>query len=305
MPPSDRILVIWNPAAGPDTGDRNRKVLVEGLDEKDYELREWQKGSDPRDWFRDISGDTYGLVMAAGGDGTVTAVVDALLWNDFPLPVAIFPTGSANAIAAELGYPDSLEDVIPWVFRQETVSFDAGFLRERDRYFIMSVSSGLHADIVKDTSPSSKRIFGWLAYVFSAIPEILRRKWHRVRLLMDGKELTCRSNAVVVLNLASTIPGTDALPGSIDPSDGRMNVLVNRRGSFSELLKVILGSLVGKRYRLQRLESLKAGNIRIEAEPPMSLQMDGETIGSTPVEIEVEPGAVRIRGVPEAAAEEG
>ncbi len=122
---------------------------------------------------------------------------------------------------------------------------------------------------------------------------------------MDGKELTCRSNAVVVLNLASTIPGTDALPGSIDPSDGRMNVLVNRRGSFSELLKVILGSLVGKRYRLQRLESLKAGNIRIEAEPPMSLQMDGETIGSTPVEIEVEPGAVRIRGVPEAAAEEG
>lgn len=304
MPPSDRILVIWNPAAGPDSGDRDRKVLIEALGDKDYELREWQKGNDPRDWFRDVPEDMYGLVMAAGGDGTVTAVVDALLRNDVSFPVAIFPTGSVNAIAAELGYPDSLEDIIPWVFRQETVSCDAGFLRKRDRYFIMSVSAGLHADIVKDTSSSTKRIFGWLAYVFSAVPELFRRKWHLVRLLVDGKELSCRSNAVVVLNLASTIPGTDVLPERIDPSDGRMNVLVNRRGSLSELLKVILGSLVGKRYRLQRLESRKAENIRIEAQPPMSLQMDGEAIGSTPVEIEIEPGAVRILGVRETADEE-
>lgn len=305
MPRSERILVIWNPAAGPGAGDHDRKVLVESLGDRDFELREWEKGKDPRELLSDITEHMYGLVMAAGGDGTVTAVVDALLRNDVSLPVAIFPTGSVNAIAAELGYPDSLKDVVPWAFRQKTVSCDAGFLRERDRYYIMSVSAGLHADIVKDTSSSTKRIFGWLAYVFSAIPELFRRKWHRVRLLMDGEELRCRSNAVVVLNLASTIPGTDALPERIDPSDGRMNVLINRRGSFWDILKVILGSLAGKRYGLQRLESRKADSIRIEAEPPMSLQMDGEAIGSTPVEIEVEPGAVNILGVREAVDEEG
>jgi diacylglycerol kinase family enzyme len=210
--------------------------------------------------------------------------------------MALYPSGSMNFLAGELGYPDNAGEVIPWILSRGVVSCDIGHLEEQDRYFLISVSGGLHADIVEDTPRRSKRYLGWLAYVYHGIPILFYGKWYRLRVSIDGRSRTWKTNAMIILNMASSLPGTESLPGRVSSTDGKLDVLVNRKGSFFDLLKLYIGKLLKRKFKLHKLARGQGREIKVHSRPPMQLQMDGESIGKTPVTITVLPGAVRMVG---------
>jgi len=302
VPEYRKVLIIWNPVSGRYASGAEREKLIAAMDGREYELREWRDGNGPREWTSEAEREGFDLIIASGGDGTVIAVADGMVRAGSSIPLAVFPRGSSNFLAGELGYPDQSSDVISWIWEQEPMNCDIGYIPEYDRYFLISVSGGLHADIVDDTSRIAKRLLGWLAYVYHGVPVLFRGTWYKLRMEMDGESRRWKSNAMVVLNFGATIPGGKALPLSINPFDGRMDVLVNRKGSFFDILGLLAGKLLRRRYRLHRLAYRQVSNMKVASTPPMRLQMDGETIGETPVTIEIRRNALWIVGVPQTPA---
>ncbi|MFO8184199.1 MAG: diacylglycerol kinase family lipid kinase [Candidatus Aegiribacteria sp.] len=292
-----RVLVILNPVSGRKSGGSHTESIREGLGEVQFEIREWQGGDGPAEWTASAADEGFDLIIAAGGDGTACAVADGLARVGSHVPMAIYPVGSMNFLAGELGYPDDTEEIIPWILRQDVVDCDIGYLEECDRFFLISVSGGLHADIVEDTPRQSKRYLGWLAYAYHSIPILFYGKWYRLWVRIDGKSYSWKSNAMIILNMASSLPGTESLPGRVCSNDGKLDLLVNRKGSFFDLVKLYIGKLLKRKFPLHRLAWDQGREMTIDSKPPMQLQMDGESIGKTPVTIKILPGAVKMVAV--------
>lgn len=297
-----KIMIIWNPVAGRDSSGGDRENLSCAMQGIEHEIREWKDKNGPRDWTATAEQEGFDLIIAAGGDGTVCAVADGMARIESTIPLALFPQGSQNFLARELGYPTQPEEIVPWIMNQEPMNCDVGYVKEYDRYFLISISGGLHADVVDDTTRDAKRLLGWLAYVYHGIPVLFRGNWYRLSMKLDGESRRWKSNAMVVLNFGSTIPGGRALPLSVSPFDGRMDVLVNRRGSIFDIAGLLADRLLRRRFRLHRLAYRQVTRLVMTSNPPMSLQMDGESIGETPVSIEIRHRALRIVGVPQAPA---
>lgn len=297
-----KVLIIWNPVAGRDTSGVDRENLSIAMKGIEHEIREWKDKNDPRDWTEAAEREGFDLIIAAGGDGTVCAVADGMARIESTIPLAVFAQGSQNFLSRELGYPTQPEEIVPWIMSQKPMNCDIGHVKEYDRYFLISVSGGLHADIVDDTPREAKRLLGWLAYVYHGVPVLFRGNWYKLSMKLDGESRRWKSNALVVLNFGSTIPGGRALPLSVSPFDGRMDVLVNRKGSFFDIVGLLAGRLLKRRFRLHRLAYRQVTRMVMTSNPPMSLQMDGESIGETPVSIEIRHRALRIVGVPQAPA---
>jgi diacylglycerol kinase (ATP) len=291
-----KVLVILNPVSGRQSGSSHIESIRKGLLEVRYEMREWKGGKGPADWTASAAEEGFDLIIAAGGDGTACAVADGLARAGSPVPMAIYPSGSMNFLAGELGYPGDAEEVMPWILRQGAVSCDVGHLEGFDRYFLISVSGGLHADIVEDTPRRSKRYLGWLAYAYHGIPILFYGKWYHLRVSIDGERHRWKSNAMIILNMASSLPGTESLPGRVSSTDGKLDVLVNRKGSFFDFAGLFIGKLLKRKYRLHKLAWGQGREITIDSKPPMRLQMDGESIGETPITVRILPGAVKMVG---------
>ena len=114
-----------------------------------------------------------------------------------------------------------------------------------------------------------------------------------VRLDADGQEFTGRAFNVVVANGRFYGGGMQISPKS-DPCDGALEVLVMtgpKSDAFTTLPKVYRGTHLPHRH----IAELRASRVRIEADPPLPIEADGEILGTTPATFEVIPRAVRVK----------
>jgi diacylglycerol kinase (ATP) len=114
-----------------------------------------------------------------------------------------------------------------------------------------------------------------------------------VRLDADGREFAWRAFNVVVANCRFYGAGMQISPKS-EPADGALEVLVMagpKSDSFTTLPKVYRGTHLPHRH----IAELRASRVRVEADPPLPIEADGEILGTTPATFEVIPGAIRLK----------
>jgi YegS/Rv2252/BmrU family lipid kinase len=234
----------------------------------------------------------FDTFVAAGGDGTVSGLVDGLVHTGIPL--GILPVGTVNALARELGIPLDLDRAVSLLAGEHTLaSMDVG--RVNDRTFVLNASVGVSVSTMQSTKAQDKRRLGVLAYILSAIKTLIGAQPHRFEIQIDGRVEHCRASEVVVANGSSI--GSPLLRWGPDicPDDGELDLCIVRAWSLPDYLVLAWKLLWGSERRDTRVRCVQVRHsARIDAKGKMLVQADGDVVSETPMRVSVLPRAVQV-----------
>jgi diacylglycerol kinase (ATP) len=250
------------------------------------------------------------VVLAAGGDGTVSVVVEALADGDVPL--AIVPVGTTNLFARSTGSPRTLGRAVTRAFAGSApVSIDIGRFRatlddgtDVERPFTVMVGAGVDAAMVADTHPVGKERFGWVGYLQGISASVWRNERFAARVALDGGPAVSESaHSVVVANGGLLPAGLVFVPGAL-VDDGELDVMVLRPESLLSWMR--LGAwfvasavraplAVGRSLAGPAVQVARARRIDVAFAVPERAEADGEDLGMVSrLEAWVQPLALRV-----------
>jgi YegS/Rv2252/BmrU family lipid kinase len=237
-----------------------------------------------------------GLVLASGGDGTVTACAAGVAGTGIPL--AVLPAGTGNLLARNLELPLDLHDALDAALTGTNRALDVGTVNGRQ--FIVMAGIGFDAKMLGSASEPLKKRLGWAAYGVAAMRH-LRDRPMRVSLRADGQPpVRRRASAVVIGNVGSLQGGIPLLPDA-KPDDGMLDVVVLTASGWASWLAVAAHVLLRRRAS-GRVTRLAVRELRVELDRQQPWELDGELMGSTrQLTVAVQAGKLLVR-VPAAAA---
>lgn len=295
-----RALVLYNDKSG--QGDAGFDTFLAELrrNKVNYELRGLGDGVKLQGLLTDAK--DFDAVVAAGGDGTVSGTAYTLRNPD--VPILPYPKGTANLIALNLKLPSDPVGLAEALVAGHSRVVDLAELSYRDAGgkprvtgFTIAAGMGFDAKLIADSEGLKPR-FGVGGYLLSALSNV-NPEVARFRLEIDGETLEREGIGVMVANLGQMQLGLELAPGA-DASDGRLEVVVLKTRTAAGLLPELLRQLaekagLGSPEVSERLEVRSARQVRIESEPDLAVQYDGESVGSRgPLEAKILPSAARF-----------
>jgi diacylglycerol kinase (ATP) len=233
--------------------------------------------------------DGQDFVVAAGGDGTVNEVAQALVGSATTL--GVLPIGTVNIWAGE--------SAMRWHVDRFASDLVDGTVREIDvgrcgnRFFLLMGGIGLDAAVVRAVGPALKRRFGRLAYGIALARLSRGYKGTRVRITLDGQAIETTCLMLVVSNTRRYAGRVEAAPRAF-ADDGLLDVTLLRGERVWNGL-VQAGAIVsGKTGLSSQMRVGKARVIEVESSSPLPIQLDGDFHGFTPARFEVIPRALRV-----------
>jgi YegS/Rv2252/BmrU family lipid kinase len=215
------------------------------------------------------------LIVASGGDGTVTACAAVVAGSGTPL--AVLPTGTGNLLARNLGLPLDLEAALAVALEGADRQLDMGSVNGMP--FIVMAGIGLDAKMLDSASEPLKKRAGWAAYVVAALRHLLDRPMRVTLRADDGRPLRRRAAAVIIGNVGSLQGGVPLLPDAL-PDDGLLDVVVLSARGIAGWLALTVHVLL-RRRATSRVAHMCFRELRVELDREQPWELDGEVMGST------------------------
>jgi diacylglycerol kinase (ATP) len=287
--------VICNPTSGGGSYDPDE--IREELE--DLEI-EWVQTEDSEDAIEAAEEWREGLLLVAGGDGTINDVVNGLGRAGFPegVTLGILPAGTGNDLAATLCIPEDpglAEDVIR---QNRERKLDVARVRSEgigERFFINVATGGLGAEISSVNDEELKERWGKLSYLRASLEVARNFDVRELTLYLDGEGHQVKAVNIAVGNCRYTGGGWPATPKA-NPEDGLLDVVVIETLGMTDLLGLAPAVLAESGY-LNRdgVLFVRAKEIRVETQPPgLEFTADGEIIGNEPARFSVLPHNLKV-----------
>lgn len=297
-PYTGRTFIILNPAAGQDEAARLRRLLGGAFAARRaaFDLAETERGGHATELARQAVELGYRAVCVVGGDGTLAEAATGLVGSDVPL--AIIPRGTANQVAHNLQIPTELEAAVDVAVYGRPVPMDLGDIG--GRAFALVAGAGFDAAVMAAATRPMKERWGFGAYIYAAVKEALSAAPVDFTITADGNEITVRAVSVMLANMgelfAHFLPF--GLPLAPQPTnswqDGLLDVVILAPRNLPEFASVLWRAANRRFAGDDRLIHFQASEVRIEADPAIAVQIDGDAVGQTPVTARVIPAGVRV-----------
>jgi diacylglycerol kinase (ATP) len=252
---------------------------------------------------RDVldDGSEYRLLILGGGDGSVSSVVDFLAHHHVVL--GLLPLGTANDFARTLGIPSDIEGACQTIAAGKMVDVDLGLAG--DNYFVNVASVGLGVEATRALSPWMKKSVGPLAYPAAAIKAFLSHEPFSARLTFpDGDHEPVeheRLLQVAVGNGRFYGGGMVVAPESgID--DRNLDVYAIELGRHRDLIGVARYLKSGDFIRNESVTQYRTERVRLETDPELAVNIDGEVVTRTPQDFSVAHNALKVLVPPDSSA---
>ncbi len=256
-------------------------------------LRTVAKPNDTYEWASHAARNGHDLLIVAGGDGTMNQAVTGLKRGG-ELPVAIFPTGSGNVLAKTLGIPLKPEHAVATLDRAITRWIDLGFSPSHQRYLLQGAAIGPGSRLFQDVTQRIKNLIGFPAYFVAALKHAVFVRTQRFQCTFDGNDIEVATQALIITN--TDIPALHLLTGraTVTVDDGQLDVIILQHNSIFDVLSVVRKSLTHPEEPIDAVVYKKAKNIRIRANRPMPITLDGEVLQGSYLEVLTLPKALSI-----------
>lgn len=287
-----RMLIVFNPAAG---ARRRRRLfaaldLMRGLGMRP-EVAETTHRGHAVAIARDAARDGVGIVVAAGGDGTIAEVAAGLSGSDSAL--GVLPLGTANVLALELGLPRAPARAAEVLAMGRTALLHPGLARYadgRELLFVQMLGAGFDAAVVHHLPGGLKRAIGKAAYVLQTMREMPRYPFPKLRAVLDGRPEDAVSAIVTKGRLYA---GRFLLAPGADPRQEGFHVALFRDAGVFAAMRYGAALPLGLLPRMGGVDLLRAGTVRLIG-AGVPAQADGDAAGALPVEIGPAPRPMRI-----------
>lgn len=311
-----RVDIIFNSVSGTRDPKVDLKIIKAALEKSFDTIIVWNTTpeKDGELMGREALDDGAHVLVACGGDGTVTGVASAIkrqMREGQPIPVlGVVPRGTANAICAALDIPSSVKQAAEMIATGHVRSIDFPSIVHSDeatpKSMLLLCGVGLEAETVKTADRGMKRAIGVLAYAFAGIRSTWRQTCFRTDLVLYGVEDslmfaggTTKSDEVHLTNMklkgvtiANVAPATSVLAqgiGTVTPDDGLLEVVCisskTPLGMIGTMLSMLRSALMRTRERRGNVYGLRAKKVDIVCNPPQHIVIDGEDAGLTPITV--------------------
>ena len=330
-----RAAVVYNPIKV--DLDALRAAVATAEEQAGYGPSSWHETtkSDPgAEMARSAVDEGVDLIVAAGGDGTVRAVVEGLQGSECAL--GLLPAGTGNLLARNLDLTlDDLETAVLTAFDGADRPVDLGVAemthadgtREK-MVFVVMAGVGLDAQMVVNSDPALKAKAGWLAYIHAISKSLKGGRRIKLRYKLDGDGFhTARVHTLLAGNCGS-LPGNILLLPDASVDDGVLDIVALRPegplGWLQIWAKILVENAILRRTEVGRklveagpdgestkkiraLRYLRGAELQIQLRSPEPFELDGDVVGEIRgVTIRAAKHALVVRvprdSVPESAA---
>ncbi|WP_213816839.1 diacylglycerol kinase family protein [Glaciihabitans sp. dw_435] len=240
------------------------------------------------------------VVMAAGGDGTIRAVAEALRGST--VPIGLLPSGTGNLLARNLSLTlDNLASSVTTAFTGQDRKIDLGIVEarredgSRDKHvFLVMAGVGLDADMLAHTNPKLKARVGWLAYVDAIARSLKGSAKLRIRYQLDGALVKTLSAHTLLIGNCGSLPANILLLPDAIIDDGIFDIVALRPEGFIGWAQiwvkivwengVLRRSQVGRKLmslsrEVRTLRYMKGKELVLRLEQPQEFELDGDPFG--------------------------
>ncbi len=230
------------------------------------------------------------LLCIGGGDGTVRMVVGNQADPAALPPIAVFPVGTINLVARELGYPKSPRAFIARIIQDRAVLSPLALLN--DQPFVACLSVGVDALAVASLSEGLKARIGRFAYVEAMSRLLLKWPRHALTVRTDSEEF--EAEALFVLR-GKFYAGPWTLHPDAHLGRNRLRVLALPRAKRRDVIALATRALGGMRHAHPDWRYLECTSLDVTSGQPVPVQADGDSVGMLPVRIGMSGKSVRFR----------
>ncbi len=290
-----KALVVYNQASGRSEQNADR---LSGFQAEGSRLVEFGRETCLKEEIQKAINDGFETVIAAGGDGTVNSVVNALMSVDAAdrPAMAIRPLGTANDFASTLGIAVDIDSALSQMNPGNCVPIDVvrisagGF----ERYYANVAAGGNSVRVTEEITAEMKSRWGAFCYLRGAIPVLADLQSYHIELECDGEILEGQDSwALLVANGRTNAGGIVVAPPAL-PNDGLLDVIVIRNGTVLDMVTIVGNAILGDYLASEQVIHRQVKQLKLRSEPGMRFTLDGELIDEEPVEFNIVPGAIRM-----------
>ncbi len=290
--------VILNPYSNRWNAGRRASEVRRILDELGYDY-DWVETEGPGhgvELAREAVVAGFDPIVAAGGDGAISEVVNGMVGPDERAGAAlgIIPLGSANDYAYQLGIPSDLEAACKLLVEAQHIRvMDLG--RANQYVFMNDFIVGLGA-IANMEAAKIQRIQGETRYILGAIKAILKAKWPAAGFEWAEGKLEKRPVLMAYISIGYRTGGVYFLAPDARQDDGLLDFLVADARSRLGVFKLLPKTMKGTHIHEPGVYYHQTAWIKIDSDDPLPMLVDGEikTEGPKQVAVRALPGAIRV-----------
>ncbi len=287
-----KILLVYNPVSGHAAFKNRLDAVIENFQRHGIFLSIYRTCAGDNANFVDcVKISQAEGVIAAGGDGTLHAVINQLKKNSLDLPVGVIGSGTSNDFAAHLDIGE--EKFFDAVTSGRTRPVDLGFVNEKE-YFINVASAGVFTSIAHEVDSRLKNFLGKSAYYLRGLGELKNFKTMSLEIVADGKNFSVDAFLFLILNSPS-VAGFKNFSDSAQIDDGKLDLIALKKCSPPALVTLAKKILAGESIQAdENIFSLQAETFEIKSSAELISDLDGEVGDILPLKVETLKHAINF-----------
>ena len=281
-----KVLVILNPAA---RGERARSLRekIQALSLRTV-VRMTSGPGDAREMAAKAVEEGFATIVAAGGDGTVNEVANGVAGSGAVF--GILPVGTMNVFSTELRIPQgNLRAAWDVIHAGQTRSLDLP--QANSQYFVQLAGIGLDAEVVRQTTPESKKSLGPMSYLLT-LAQVAAVKPPAV--LIEPDDSPTREGSFVLVGNGRLYGGPFVLFKDACLDDGLLDVLVFKNQSHWDVVRYFQAIAFGSHVELPDVEYFQTRAMTVRSSGSVPVELDGELADALPCRFEISSHRLQV-----------
>jgi len=289
----NKVLLFYNPNAGNGLLKNNLDMIIEKFQKKRMFLipiRADRRGI-LNEVLKEIDPTEFRKIIAAGGDGTINNLVNAMMSNNVNLPISIFPSGTANDFAYYFDIPHDIDNMVKIALEEHYTYADIG--KVNDQYFINVSALGFLVDVSQKTDPNIKNTLGVVSYYLKGVTEIPNIRPIPVKITSDEYTAEEKIYFMLVMNGRSA-GGFKRIAPKAEINDGLLDVMLFREMPIREFAPLLFNVMTGQHPENKNVIFFQTKRLLVESDQKVGTDVDGEKGPEFPLDIQVIPTQFKI-----------